>query len=346
MRSVPGNWLETPDTQQMLAGVASSVMKYVVSKSLSPSFLGQDARHYDSGDDFSEDIRSELVLFILEHQSGIQKIFTSGNKNCHQYLKRAFINYWIEKTRKPLKDPRRYLYKHAADVLRDSEKFYTFARNNRASGFSMIKECIPIPPLSSEDIHEINFPDHLVARLEYESVNKKNTLLMLAAYFWNQISQMWGNKPVCVDLRDFINWICLYVSVTPPIPVKRLTGGKDPWELTPEHCQKPDEIYFDPELVRKWARNFANRLSQKEKAVFILRHEDDLSLKEIARRLGYKGSSGPKYPLNHAENKLRFFLRDLPWLSPDDLNEEAFSLFRDTLLLILKLETQNSKLEN
>jgi len=66
--------------------------------------------------------------------------------------------------------------------------------------------------------------------------------------------------------------------------------------------------------------------------VFVLRHGHDLSLKNIAEKLGYKGSSGPKYPLDSAERKLRFFLRDLPWLSPDDLNKEAFSLFRDTLL--------------
>ena len=49
-----------------------------------------------------------------------------------------------------------------------------------------------------------------------------------------------------------------------------------------------------------------------------------------------QGSSGPKYVVDHVTAGLQFFLRDLPWLSPDDLNEEAFALFFDSLFTLLK----------
>jgi len=166
-------WLERPDVQDTLSGVARSVIKYALSKRLSPSFLRRDSDWGDVNDDFWEDVRSELVIFILENRLRIQKILIPGNKNCHLYLRRAFINYWIEKTRKPVRDPQRYLYKHAADVLRSSEDFSTFVGRNRALMFGMTAGAVSIPPLSLEDIREIDLPAQTLGTFEYESVNKK-----------------------------------------------------------------------------------------------------------------------------------------------------------------------------
>ena len=327
-------WLESPDARNVLSWVTRSVMKYASSKNLSLTFLRQDISWYDANDeDFREDVRSELVLFILENRPKIQNILVLGKRNSHYYLRRAFINHWIEKTRRPLMDPRRYLHKHAADVLRASENFHTFVGRGRSLGFSAVAEHISIPPLSAEDIREISFPEQ---SLEYEYINKKKVLLQLAVYFLNQVSKMWGDKPVGVDLRDFISWLGLHVSVQAPVLLRLVSDGKELLPLVPDHRPAADGICFDPVLVKKWAWNFANRLSEKERAVFLLRHGHNLSLKDIAGKLGYKGSSGPKYPLDCAERKLKFFLCDLPWLSPDDLNKEAFSLFRDMLLLNIK----------
>ncbi|MDM8526052.1 hypothetical protein QUF80_21980 [Desulfococcaceae bacterium HSG8] len=332
MENLLREWLEHPDTQRMLSDVARSVMRHAISRQL--SFM-QDNKIYSENHEVWKDIRSELVLFILENELRIRKmLLLSGLPGGHHRLRKAFINYWIGKTRRPLKDPQRYLYKHAADVLRLSDNFYISAKSN-SSAFSMSAEAVPIPPLSAEDIRDIPFPDQITQKLDYESVNKKKVLLMLAAHFWEKVSEMWG-KPVRADLRDFIRWIGLHVPVRFLAPVRSLPDGRNISEFIPDHCQKTEDIYFDQELVKKWARNFANRLSENEKTAFVLRYGLRLSLKEIAIKMGYKGSSGPKYPLKHAEQKLRFFLCDLPWLSPDDLNEEAFSLFHDTLLLLLK----------
>jgi hypothetical protein len=330
-------WLENPETQRALWRAARSLVKDVRLKQLSPAFLKQGIPWNETNfANLSEDIRSELILFILEHESKLQNRLTLSGKNCHYYLRRAFINHWIEKTRKPFRDYQRYLYKRAADNLRTSEDFFIFAKSPDGSRFSMVSPCVPIPSLTSEDISEIPFPSRFAESLDYEVINKKAVIRRLAAYFWNRVSGMWENKPVCVDLRDFINWISRHVSIPSTTPVKRLTDENDAWEICPDHSQRPDSLYFDPEQIKKWAGNFACRLNEKEKAVFVLRHRDGLCLKDIAELLGYKGSSGPKYFLDRAEHKLKFFLRDLPWLSPDDLNEEAFSLFRETLLELMR----------
>jgi hypothetical protein len=59
-------------------------------------------------------------------------------------------------------------------------------------------------------------------------------------------------------------------------------------------------------------------------------------LEGVARQAGYSSPSGVKYRLERIQEKMKYFLRDLPWLSPEDLNEEAFSFFLNILLRHLK----------
>ena len=323
-------WLRGAEGQAVVSRVACSMLWMLGSGSLSPGFLWHVAIPRDAPDELLKEIRSELVLFILENKARLRIILSAENQNCHHYLRRAFVNHWIEKTRHPLRDPRRYLYKRAADVLRASDRFYTLTEKHRGLAFSMSPNSIAIPSLTSEDVREIAFPVRIAGGLDYACVNKKKAMLELAAYFWNQISQMWQDKPVRVVLRDLIHWISLHVPIS-----LRLSGKNDLPDILADERFIADKIFFDPGLVRTWAQKFANRLSDKEKKVFYLRHGLGLSLKEIARKTGYKGSSGPKYLLSKAEAELRFFLSDLPWLSPGDIHAEAFALFYDTLHSVL-----------
>jgi len=337
-----GKWLESQEAHDVLARVARSIMRHWRSTGLSLSLFPQDRRRDDPIDDLLNEIRSELSLFVLESRSRLQEMLASGDKNCHCYLKAAFINHQIDNVRGPDKDRKRYLHNRIADLLRKSPDFFTFVRNRQLLAFSMANESILIQPLSLEDIEGIPFPHDIVEELEYEHINKKDVLLKLAAYFWNQASNMWADKPVQVYLRDFVDWIGLHVSIKSMAKINRLADGDNPIDFVEDNQRRPDRECFDPELVKIWAQNFANRLSRKEKAVFHLRCGVELTLEDTALKLGLKGPSGPAYHEGKAKEKLRSFLRDLPWLSLDDLNEEAFSLFCDTLFSILKKSVPES----
>ena len=93
---------------------------------------------------------------------------------------------------------------------------------------------------------------------------------------------------------------------------------------------------FNPEDINCWARNFAERLDGREKRIFYHRFGEKGVFSAIAAKLGYSSPAAAKYHCDRCEEKLRSFLIDLPWLSPDDLNEDAFLHFLDTLLLVLK----------
>ena len=327
-------WLESEEGQNVLTRIARFVMIDARSRNLSPEYLKR-ASLYDSENEILTEIRQELALFILEKKN-FQKRLTAEGDNFKAYLKTAFIHHWIDKTRRLDLDPWRHLYKRAATVLSQSSRFFSSVRGEQGTAFSMVPEFVLITPLSSEDFSEILFPDHMLESREFEHMNKKVNILALAAYFWKRISGIYGKRPVLIDLRDFINWIGLHVPLSPLKQTDEYQQGDKPFDQGSAVDSTPDKRNFNPELVKQWAENFAAKLNQREKSVAYLSYKEDIGLKDIAKKLGYKGPSGPKYQLDRVEDKLKFFLRDLPWLSPDDLDEEAFSFFLDTLLFILK----------
>ena len=330
-------WLGTEKAQAVLDRVAREISNSMRFRKLSLSFLMKDPFGDYAPDDLNHDIRSELALFIVEHASQLCKILTSEDRNPCPFLKRAFINYWITKTRTPKRDRQRHLYKRVQDLLRDSDEFHTISKKGKSTAFSKAADSREISQLSAEDLRDIPYP---IERLEYDSINKKDVLFHLAAHFWERVSDLWGKIPVWVNIRDFVAWIGLHVSMKAPLVQKEDSEGTSLLNGVPDRTQNPEALYYDQDIVGIWGEKFANRLTARERAVFASWYGTNLKLKDIARELGYKGSSGPKYIIECIEGKLRFFLADLPWLSPDDFIRDAFRLFMDTILSVLNNSTK------
>ena len=199
--------------------------------------------------------------------------------------------------------------------------------------FSMDSQSVETPPLTSEDLAEIPYADEA---LTYEAVNREGVLVRMAEHFWLEVKRIWYGKSVWVRVSDFITWVGLHVQLKQPRVSEERAGEKDLISAVADDRPGPDQLFFDAARVVEWAGMFAARLKAKEKAVFWMRYHQGLTLEQIAERLNYGGPSGPAYTLERAEEKLRFFLRDLPWLSPDDLNPEALDLFLETLFSLLK----------
>lgn len=217
--------------------------------------------------------------------------------------------------------------------------FFTGAKDEDLSSFTLSQKKGSRPPSpwqpiagQSLDLSGIAFP---INKFVYESINKKDVLLHLAQHLWEEISDIWGKIPVWVDIWDLISWIGLHISMKGQLVKKEDSEGASLINGICDQTRKPDVLYYDRDLVRMWGENFANRLTVRERAVFGLQYGTNLKLKDIADELGYRGSSGAKYVIECIEGKLRFFLADLPWLSPDDFNRDAFRLFIDAILSVL-----------
>ncbi|RZB34194.1 MAG: hypothetical protein SRB2_03587 [Desulfobacteraceae bacterium Eth-SRB2] len=347
-------WFENPDTKRIIEDVAGALYPLLKTRKIFLAIYSPGELISKNREDIVNDVTAELVLFILENVSHIQQRLMAAGQGGARYLKTAFLNHCKDKSRSLKTNRFKYLYKRAADILRNSEKFNTIARQPDISCFSISPESRQIPPLTQEDYGNIPFPEQ-ETNLAFNKINSKDRILKLAHHFLIHLSQIHGNTPVRVDLRDFIQWIGLHVDLTDPImdriePSNRTTYSESHGEnddKIPDSIHRPDRLYenlhFNQDLVMKWAENFSNRLTQKEKLLFYLRYGEKLSLEQIADKSGYKGPSGPEYQFDKIENKLRYFLRDLPWLSPgegQETNEEAFTLFLKTLLKTLKSSIQ------
>ena len=332
----PGKWIESPQGRTAMDRLARSVRDAVVSRNLPLSFINKDPFASRTDSDLIEEIRSELVLFFLENAGHLEKHLMCGDRNFPAYMKQQFLSQWLSKARTPARDPYRYLYKRAQDLLRLEKDFFTHIKKGQSTAFSKRPQNRAIPPLVDEDLRSIPFPPEYHNSPRDNAVKTKREILGLAGYFWDQVHTLWEQEPVWVDIRDFITWIAHNV------PLRRASGdtefpagGYDPLE-SPEEALRSGETYWDPDGVKSWALIFFHQTDPKKLQIFQLFHQENKTLREIALKMGYKGSSGPKYAVDHVTAALQFFLRDLPWLSPDDLNQEAFALFFDTLFTLLK----------
>jgi hypothetical protein len=329
-------WLASAGVLELISKIAGQVAADLKKRKISPFFLDRDLQINESQKDLLSTITSELALFILEDRSHIRNMILSGDPNAARALRNRFINFCLDRARSPDRDPYRYLYKRACDILRQSESFYTRAEHKKGLAFSIHPENRSIPALCREDFESVSWPVHIVNALDYDAVNRKTVLPNLATYFWNCIAAVWGSRQIWVAMRDFINWIGLHVPLNPPRPEETMPEGTPPIENVPDSHYQPNEIPIDLEFISKCAACAANLLNDREKEIFYCRWGLGLSLKDIADRLGYKGSSGPKHFLDNAEDELRRFLRDKPGLAPDDLDDQAFAIFRENLFAILK----------
>lgn len=329
-------WMESPQGSALIDRLAHSVRDTVVSRNLPLSFINKDPFGSRTDSDLFQEIRSELVLFLLENADQLKRHLMCGDRNFPALVKQRFIAQWLTGARTPARDPFRYLYKRTQDLLRDQEGFFTLSNKGRSTAYSRRAQNRTIPPLIKEDLRSIPFPPEFIRRRSDAAVKIKADILGLAAYFWDRIYDLWGKEPVWVDIRDFISWVALHV------PLNRISMASefphDGFESRGfmGETSKADERYWDPVAVKSWASQFFHQIDRKKLLIFQLFHQENQTLKAIARKTGYKGSSGPKYVVDHVTAGLQFFLRDLPWLSPDDLNEEAFALFFDTLFTLLK----------
>ncbi|MFH1490763.1 MAG: hypothetical protein ABII06_17785, partial [Pseudomonadota bacterium] len=240
--------------------------------------------------------------------------------------------------KKDTETPWHYLYRRVQRAISEAAGDFVLYKEEkgRNTRFSAPGPSILCGPLAEEDLKQIPFPPGLADRLVIEKIVRKKPLLELAAHFLKEISRhFYQDEPVRIRLNDFVTWLGLYVVLRHGTIEGPGTEGRDPLDTVVSTGQG-SESGFDPHRIRKWAGMLAERLEPGEKQAFYLKWGESLPLRVIAGKLGYKGESGPKYLIDQAEEKMQAFTRDLEWLSPENPDDEARSLFKEILMEILK----------
>lgn len=317
-------WLHSEEGEAVFAQAAEYILLQMLKQHLSYPVLTEE--------DLSiEEVQSELMVFLLENPAVADEICRSQNPKAVAYLAFAFLNHLKEFARqRDSGDPKRYLRKRVLDVLRASDQFVTHAEKREPTWFSMGGESGRMVRLMADDLDEIEFPDHLVPDRYLDSLKTKEAILSLAGYFCEQVSTLFGGKPVRIELSDLVRWMHHHM-----IPDEWDWGSSldDPDESLPDLQSRPD---WEVEASRM-ADCFACRLQEEDKTLFVQRHVLGLSLEEIAEQRNCSRTTVYNR-LERIMDQLKECLRDQPGLSPGQpwaLDEEHFSLFMDNLLVIL-----------
>lgn len=330
-------WLSSSKGRSIIHGAARSILHDVRQKRLSLLFLNLGRSAVENPEALLDEIQSALTLFLLEKKdTSLQGL--SHDPNAAIKLQHWFVRYWIDQTRRPDQDRYRYLYKRITNVLRNSDQFYIYAPDQKGTFFSTAPENQTTAPLCDEDLEGIDMPTEMAQLAGFDSINNKNTISAIAGHFWEQVSALFKGKAVWVEIKTLMAWIGRTVSFENMLETAQNLDDNLGAGLTFDRIESSEQSIYDPEIVKIWAKKAAMVLSKNERLVFYLRYGRDMGLQTIAEHMGSQGRSAGRssYWLDKAHNRLKTFLRDLPWLSPEDLDENAFSLFRETLLDHLK----------
>lgn len=274
----------------------------------------------------ADEVRSELYRFVLSKAERLAPPLAAAGAHAGGYLRQAFVNHCRETERQRGGDCFRFHYRRAAEALRRDARFATRRLKTGGLAYSLMENSRTIGPLSDEDLANLPAPaDDPRAGVGYKDH---------AEHFWKGLHSRFGGLPVWVPVRELVRWLGYHGRLP------RETPDTVPLsDAVAQQAAAPDSGAFDPAAVQRWAGQFAATLKPSDRRLFFLRYGRGLGFKAIAEDLEiYRSASGPHARMQVIERQLRDFIRShgLPWLGPDDLDEEAFALFFDALLAALE----------
>lgn len=345
------NFSHEPEFKNRLERIAEKIIYKASARGLPLKNIFCEPSSGQSSHNLKEILVSEICRFLLENQEMVENALSRTGNNMGVCLERLFFRNLLDCSRQLNTDSYRYLYKFVVDMMRKKpDRFFLNTEDKRGSSFSLNQNSRPAGPIAPEDLKDLAFPYDRSFPSDFDSIRKQKIMEPLAVYFWEKLCQKFNNTPIRVHVRDFVSWLALHIPVTQVFcsfsdsPKSSSTDVHEPQtteDIFDLRLDFPISVVGNLEIERtqKYARLFANRLTGKEKAAMVLRFDQDMDLSSMAQKLGYKGPSGPANLMDSITAKLKNFLRDLPWLGPEDLDrggQEIFNIFLEHLMVILK----------
>jgi hypothetical protein len=282
-------------------------------------------------------IEGEIYAYLCKHRDRILKAAVVGHEGddilWHErtahYLKRKVSWKLQDVARTADRNPYGYFRKRSGDVFR--AHFHVATDHNRLTIFSLYPENEASGSIPEEDLRQFASPLERVEGLSPTTATQRDHLLALGRLFWEEASKRKGGRRVWVNLTDFVRWADQHLHLRPA-----RVAGID--EAPEQAADQPNAISWvlDREKIRLWANCFLGQMEKAEKGFFHYIVCLKSRLEEAAAKLGYQSASGLDYPRKKLERKLRFFLRDKDWLSPEDLDRDARDFFTSVLCADLK----------
>jgi len=320
------DWLGSDETMSSMQKIAKALRRYALRKQLSPDFIGLGCSLQEPGAENA--LLSVLAEFVLTHPVFQSRLRSLTGVQRDRLLLISFLNYWRDRSNSSGGDPWRKYRKHVFDVLRADECFITLGDSGPAK-FSMVEKSRTVQPLCGEDLKGISMPTKF-SFAGVDEARKRAVILRLAEHFWSFFSIAFG-EPVWLEISSFVSWIFIHFP---------MAGGKEILveepDTIPDDRFRPDGFSVEEGCIEGFAAAFSCRMTPRQREVFLYRNCRKATLSKTAEYIGVGSPQTVKNHQDRVEELLGEFCRELPWLSPEDLDSLAIELFFEKLCAILE----------
>lgn len=318
-------WLSGPECYKTLMQCAATVRRRAKA-------LGFSARLFPFESD--EELVNELWTFLASMEGRpAQELSAAASEGSFSRLgflaANGFISRLIDKQRTGGQSAWHAYYRHVRQVLSASEEL-SYHSIKSCSYYSLSREeHFSIEPWSDRNYLSWSPPPGTA-----DNPKKNKVILELAAHFYDDAVKRSGRHQ-WVPIRELVSYI---VARFPELQQGGEVPGRQKEGKEAEDQEKLQAESHDPEHLitmrdlKKLAAVFSRRLDPRKRKIFYLRYGKNISGKELARSVGYKGESGISYQISKIEDLLRKFCVMWPGLSPEDLDDALFDEFITHLL--------------
>lgn len=306
-------WADEESCQELLRACAIAV-----ERRLAKMGVGLDA----FGLTDSKEIEGELYIFFSsmapDSQRSLIKILQDeGMNKFAQKLANWYINTLLDKRRTFRESIWHSKYRHIRQLLSEAKNI-NYKTDGQKTLYSIDNlETMPEWISSQENFRLWKAPPENIGPY------KKEHILILAEYFYSLVKFNYGS-PCWVPIKELTNYILAWFDTSTQID--------DPPYNEPFNI----DLIISYSSLSEIVMSISRKLKPKERQILYLKHQQNLSMKEIAAKVKLKTASAVKYHIDNAYEKIREVCIQWPGLSPDSLDNNLFDLFWDKLMDICK----------
>jgi len=318
-------WLSGPECYKTLMQCAATVRRRAKA-------LGFSARLFPFESD--EELVNELWAFLASidgrQEAELAAAAAEGSFSRLGFLAaNGFISRLIDKQRTGGQSAWHAYYRHVRQVLSASKEI-SYKSIKSGAYYSLSEEMdLSIEPWSDRDY--LRWPPPPVT---LDNPKKSREILELALHFYDDAVKRSGIHQ-WVPIRELVSYIVAR------FPELQRGGEAQEQQMDGEETEGREKLQAEspaPEHlitrmdVKTLAASFAHKLDSRKRKIFYLHYGRNISGKELAQAIGYKGESGISYQISKIKHSLREFCMMWPGLSPEDLNDALFDEFITHLL--------------
>ncbi len=328
-------WLKSPACFSiLLKTIAPIIRAKAISQRIDLNAIGMD-------DDVNA-LASCLWEFLCDKQERLNDLNAVIRDKNDSLLVSIIINrffaYCVDERRSS--SPFHAYYQHMRKILSEAEgvqylpetggSFYAWAKNQSAT--SLPKGTLP----------EDSFIDWSLPGIDAKDIRKKPHMITLSRFFWDEAMKRQGNECL-IPIRDLTSYVAAIYGFE-KLESGQIVSEGDEYDSDIVSRIEDDSSFYKPDksLIEEQLESRAKRLvdfwGAKERHLFLLRFDQQLTLEDAASETGYKSAAAVDYQIKKLVSSVRDSWEQwqFGFSSGDDDTDAEQDYFFDRLIYFCK----------